>query len=276
MVKLRAIVTLTLFVILSINLVEPLMHKSLSKFLGSLASVKHVRIPEVLNQLCNESQGSDTIRQDACYGCFYKATNQPLGYPLLVAMSSCADLYLNNTDYDHCQRYLNNATSTPNTRINPTTIYCTFLECIRQVNKDNLVSDFSFYSKMLEMITRDLFKDVKTPPKSITRSQLRQCVGEAVRMSPGFNNTDVQLAQLYVNTTACVLAKTRCALMNPITGEYQEDDLADKLHIPTVNAVLVNTDYDINIVQLPFHHGSIDVCTKQRNFEQASWPTVTC
>ncbi|XP_015436012.1 PREDICTED: uncharacterized protein LOC107191464 [Dufourea novaeangliae] len=138
MVKLRAIVTLTLFVILSINLVEPLMHKSLSKFLGSLASVKHVRIPEVLNQLCNESQGSDTIRQDACYGCFYKATNQPLGYPLLVAMSSCADLYLNNTDYDHCQRYLNNATSTPNTRINPTTIYCTFLECIRQVNKDNL------------------------------------------------------------------------------------------------------------------------------------------
>ena len=78
------------------------------------------------------------------------------------------------------------------------------------------------------------------------------------------------------NATACVLAKTRCSQMNPITGEFQEDDLANKLNIPTVNAVLVNTNYDINIVQLPFHSSSIDVCAKYRNYEQASWPTVMC
>ncbi|XP_053970669.1 uncharacterized protein LOC128872230 isoform X2 [Hylaeus volcanicus] len=202
-----------------------------------------VRIPELLNQLCNQSQGSNAILQDACYGCFFKATNQPLGYPLLVAMSNCANIYLNDTDYRHCQQYLRNATTSIDTRINPTTVYCTFLECIRQVNKDNL---------------------------------LRECVGEAIRMFPRFNNTDVQLAQLFVNTTACVLAKTRCALMNPITGEFQEDDLANKLHIPSINAVLVNTDYNINIVQLPFHYGSVDVCAKYRNFEQATWPSVTC
>ncbi|XP_031828033.1 uncharacterized protein LOC116425015 [Nomia melanderi] len=243
MVKPRGFSAATLFVILGVNLVETLVPESLSKLLGSLTSIKHVRIPELLNQLCNESQGSDAIRQDACYGCFFKATNQPLSLPMLVAMSSCADLYLNNTDYGHCQQYLNNATSTLNTRANPTTIYCTFLECIRQVNKDNL---------------------------------LRDCIGEAIRASPGFNFTDVQLAQLFVNTTACVLAKTRCALMNPITGELQDGDLANKLHAPSVNAMLVNTDYDINIVQLPFHYGSIDVCAKYRNYEQANWPTVTC
>ncbi|KAK1121628.1 hypothetical protein K0M31_010416 [Melipona bicolor] len=212
MVKLRVSPVLILLAVFSVNLVEPLVKESLSKFIGSLTGVTQVRIPELLNQLCNESQGSDTVRRDACYGCFFRASSQTVGYPLLMALSNCANIYLNNTDYGHCQQYL----------------------------------------------------------------RLRECVGEAVRAFPSFNTTDVKLAQLYVNTTACVLAKTRCSQMNPITGEFQEDDLANKLHIPTVNAVLVNTDYDINIVQLPFHSSSIDVCAKYRNYEQASWPSVGC
>ncbi|KOC63458.1 hypothetical protein WH47_01948 [Habropoda laboriosa] len=214
MAKLRVSVFLITLGIVNVNLVEPMVQQSLSKFLESLAGVKHVKIPELLNQLCNESQGSNIVLRDACYGCFFRATSLPLGYPLLMAMSNCADLYLNGTDYGHCQQYL--------------------------------------------------------------AAKLRECVGEAIRMFPKFNTTDVQLAQLYVNTTACVLAKTRCSYMNPITGEFQEDDLANKLHIPTINAMLVNTDYDINIVQLPFHYSSIDVCAKQRNYEQASWPGVMC
>ncbi|XP_076248375.1 uncharacterized protein LOC143188174 [Calliopsis andreniformis] len=241
--QLREFAIVLLLIIFNVNSVTPLMQESLSKLLGSLGAIKHVRIPELLNQLCNESQGSDSVLQDACYGCFFKATNQLLGYPLLVSMSNCADVYLNNTDYGHCQQYLSNSTSMTNTKVNPTTIYCTFLECIRQVNKDTL---------------------------------LRECVGEAIRMFPSFNTTDVQLAQLFVNTTACVLAKTRCALMNPITGEFQEDDLASKFHIPTINSLLVNTDYNINIVHVPFHYGTIDICAKYRNYEQAAWPSVTC
>ncbi|XP_076285796.1 uncharacterized protein LOC143211743 isoform X3 [Lasioglossum baleicum] len=167
MVKPRSFAVLTLFVTFGVNIVEPLVHEGLSKFLGSLTAVKHVRIPELLNQLCNESQGSDAIRQDACYGCFFKATNQPLSYPMLVAMSSCADLYLNNTDYVHCQQYLNNATSTLNTKANPTTIYCTFLECIRQVNKDNLdarvklrTSPSPRTSRKTSFIYRKLYKQI--------------------------------------------------------------------------------------------------------------------
>lgn len=65
-----------------------------------------MRIPELLNQLCNQSQGSNTTRRDACYGCFFRATSQTVGYPLLMAISNCADIYLNNTDYGHCQQYL--------------------------------------------------------------------------------------------------------------------------------------------------------------------------
>lgn len=111
--------------------------------------------------------------------------------------------------------------------------------------------------------------------------QLKQCVGEAARMFSNFNETynnytDTQLAQLFVNTTACVLAKTRCSYMNPVTGQLQEDDIATKLHLPMLNAIFVNTDYDINIVQLPFRYGSIDVCSKYRNIQQATWPSVAC
>lgn len=64
--------------------------------------------------------------------------------------------------------------------------------------------------------------------------------------------------------------------MNPVTGELQDDDIINKLHLPSLNAILINTDYDINIVQLPFRYGSVDVCTKYRNVEQATWPSVVC
>uniref|UniRef100_A0A0C9RCW5 Myo16 protein n=1 Tax=Fopius arisanus TaxID=64838 RepID=A0A0C9RCW5_9HYME len=57
---------------------------------------------------------------------------------MLLSMSACADLYLDDSNYGHCSGYLKNATTNAATRATPTTIYCTFLECIRQVNKDNL------------------------------------------------------------------------------------------------------------------------------------------
>lgn len=100
-------------------------------------------------------------------------------------------------------------------------------------------------------------------------------------MLPGFdgsyaNYTSVQVAQLFVNATACLLAKTRCSFTNPVTGEIQDADIVNRLHLPSLNAILVNTDYDINIVQVPFRHGSVDACTKYRSVHQATWPSVVC
>ncbi|XP_011145721.2 uncharacterized protein LOC105186907 isoform X2 [Harpegnathos saltator] len=243
MTKATAVVILILFSTSGVHHVDSLMQESLGKFLGSFAAFKQVRIPDLLNQLCNSSQGSNTTRRDACYGCFYRASILPQGYAMLIAMSTCADSYLNNTSYGHCQSYLRNATTMPNVRVSPTIIYCTFLECVRQVNKDSL---------------------------------LRECVREAMRMIPMFNSTERQLTQLFVNTTACVLAKTRCSYTNPVTGALQDDDIVNKLHLPTMNAILVNTEYDINIVQLPFRHSNVDVCSKYRNVQQATWPSVVC
>jgi len=95
--------------------------------------------------------------------------------------------------------------------------------------------------------------------------------------SSSMNYTETQLGRLFVNTTACVLAKTRCSYVNPVTGQLQDgDDIASKLHLPSINAILVNTDYDINIVQLPVRYGNEDVCAKYRNVQQATWPSVAC
>lgn len=111
--------------------------------------------------------------------------------------------------------------------------------------------------------------------------QLGECVREAATVFPSIDNTyvnltDAQLAQLFLNITVCVLAKTRCSYMNPVTGELQEDDIVNKLQLPSLNAILVNTDFDITILQMPFRHSSVDVCAKYRNVEQATWPGVAC
>ena len=108
--------------------------------------------------------------------------------------------------------------------------------------------------------------------------QIQTCVGESLKMSTNFLLTDVNLSQLFVNTTACILAKTRCAATNPITGAYQhEDDLiSNKLKSSSINSILVNSDYDIIIMQLPFGHGVVDECAKYRNVEQASWSSAKC
>ncbi|XP_043666591.1 uncharacterized protein LOC122628392 isoform X1 [Vespula pensylvanica] len=156
---------------------DALIPDGLSKLFGSLATIKSVRIPELLNQLCNESQGANVMLRDACYGCFYRASNQPTGYPLLLAMSACADMYLNNTDYGHCQAYLRNATNNLNNRVGPVTIYCTFLECIRQVNKDTLVT-YNVTSPPFSLLSRTLSRSNRNPIDSRTLILGRKGVGK--------------------------------------------------------------------------------------------------
>ncbi|XP_048516326.1 uncharacterized protein LOC105690759 isoform X2 [Athalia rosae] len=118
----------------------PFVQEALAKVFGpSWGPYANLRTVQLLNQLCNESQLDDNVRKDACYGCFFRASNQAAsGYPMLLAMATCADTYLNNTNYGHCQTFLRNATNSISTRTSPGIIYCSFLECIRQVNKDML------------------------------------------------------------------------------------------------------------------------------------------
>lgn len=144
MTRAALVVILILFSISSVNFVDSLVQDNWGKFLGTFNAIKQyivpilfslcakkkkrkilllpipralcnntltflsrVKIPELLNQLCNQSQGSNAnLQRDACYGCFYRASILPQGFSMLAAMSTCADDYLNNTSYGHCQAYL--------------------------------------------------------------------------------------------------------------------------------------------------------------------------
>lgn len=82
----------------------------------------------------------------------------------------------------------------------------------------------------------------KPPPRNLTRRilsadeyfpQLIDCISEAASGFPNISNTyvnltDTQVAQLFINASIRVLAKTRCSYMNPVTGE--DDDIVNKLH----------------------------------------------
>ncbi|XP_011689026.1 PREDICTED: uncharacterized protein LOC105450738 [Wasmannia auropunctata] len=132
------LVILILLSVSSVSRVDSLLQENLGNFFGTYgANVRQVKIPDLLNQVCNRSQGN-TTRRDACYGCFYRASVLPQGFPMLVNISGCADTYLNNTAYGHCQAYLRNTTRVPYGR-SARLIYCSFLECIRQVNTNSLV-----------------------------------------------------------------------------------------------------------------------------------------
>ncbi|XP_046623630.1 uncharacterized protein LOC124306727 isoform X1 [Neodiprion virginianus] len=287
----------------------PFVQEALAKVFGHWTPYSNVRTIQLLNQLCNESQKDDEVRTDACYGCFFRSSNQPPGYPMLLTMASCADTYLDNTDYGHCQSYLRNATNSISTRTSPGVIYCSFLECIRQVNKNMLEANevappidqrrlqargtssvltasnnnehHSHYFASFHFSRRNLQRRksicVIVDGRKSDGNTIAQCVNEAKAMFSNFKCADFQLTQLFVNATVCVLAKTRCSYLNPITGITQENELANKLNIVSINALQVNTDYDLNIIRVPFvNPAQGDECGKFRNVDQASWPSAEC
>ncbi|CAD6215908.1 GSCOCG00000725001-RA-CDS [Cotesia congregata] len=197
---------------------------------------------------------------------------------MLLSMSSCAELYLGDSDYGHCQEYLKNAVANSELNSSPAVIYCTFLECVRQVNKDSLVNinQIRYYLFAYGFLFISFFFFLQFGFHFVRRA-IQTCIRESLDMFDNFTASDMKLAQLVVNTTACILAKTRCGSMNPITGAYKASNTSTKYSIiPTINAILVNTDYNINIIQMPFGHGVIDECAKYRNIEQASWPNLQC
>ncbi|XP_058800001.1 uncharacterized protein LOC131669260 [Phymastichus coffea] len=276
-----------------------------------------VKTAQLLNQLCNESQDDESVNRDACYGCFFRASSHQSRYPLLLSMADCADNYLNNTEYRHCAQYLKNATSSVSAGSNPSLIYCSFLECVRQVNKDQLSAlvqaprdrrngkrcapvvvnynnfrnnsnifarnTWSGYLKRTVCIIKEINFESYTArpgaepvdPRILKYYRIRECVSEAAQLMSMSNpdGTSIQLPELFVNTTACILAKTRCENPNPINGAISDDYWKDK---NLLNALFVNSDYDITILRLPFGGFVPDECHKYRNLEVASWPTTKC
>lgn len=103
------------------------------------------KLLSLLNLLCNVTQNISVVARDACYGCFFRSALLTTGPTLLVQLSQCATIYLNNTVYNVCAQQLQQlatgvrATSSPTIQ-NCYTGYCEFVQCLRRVNSNQLVN----------------------------------------------------------------------------------------------------------------------------------------
>lgn len=171
---------------------------------------------QLLNNLCNTTQSSVQLR-DACYGCFFRAGSLPPGPPQLVALSQCATLYLVNTIYQPCAQELASiivglkpVQPSYGAALKPTLCtfgYCEFVRCIRRANSYNLVIIWLKISLLWFNINISIGFQINT-------CFLANLVARDF-------NVFAHRINFYTNITACILARTRCSDVNPITGDLQ-------------------------------------------------------
>lgn len=151
--------------------------------------------------------------------------------------------------------------------------YCGFVRCVRSVNADLLVRWFCQKNITLSFL---LF-------------QILRCYNES-RLINTLTYTNQQV-NFYKNITSCILARSRCSLYNPITGQnitskaYISDDhhniFWSKFQTPALvqlaNTVQVTPSGELRIVALP---SSVAVrkyfCSNQNNLMQSTWMSFVC
>ncbi|XP_055381480.1 uncharacterized protein LOC129612055 isoform X2 [Condylostylus longicornis] len=153
------------------------------------------KLLSLLNLLCNTTQVTNLTTRDACYGCFFRAGNQPTGPSQLQALNDCANLYINGTAYSTCAVNLNLIVNGTIPTQAPTTVcysgYCEFVRCVRRINANILISG---------------------------------CIQENVGR---FDLTQpLPRVYFYSNVTACILARARCNPYNPVSGILQQPNTA--------------------------------------------------
>ncbi|XP_059615428.1 uncharacterized protein LOC132260989 [Phlebotomus argentipes] len=138
------------------------------------------RLMALFNFICNATQTVVTSR-DACYGCFFRAAQQPaVNGALATFLAQCAALYLVNSTYAACVN-----------TFQPTavcTAHCAFVQCIRRRNSQLLMDE---------------------------------CMTQALAVNPAFAATSAGRIALLGNATGCILARARCSPYNPITGDLR-------------------------------------------------------
>lgn len=88
----------------------------------------------------------------------------------------------------------------------------------------------------------------------------------------------------YTNTTSCILAKTRCNLYNPITGEIQRPQqiLSSTSSVSSnilylSNALQITPTGDIRIISFPASVGVADLfCSTRGVLDQSSFGNAVC
>ncbi|KAL5282622.1 hypothetical protein ACFFRR_005616 [Megaselia abdita] len=226
------------------------------------------KLLSLLNLLCNATQTTSTEKRDACYGCFFRIGNMITGMKttlleasdaenqLLSALRICALDYLKSTMYEICTNELTKALSSLTTIVYGRSIgflsgycpvgYCEFVRCIRRINANNLVNS---------------------------------CFMENY---PNFNLTNGVVSNrifFITNVTACILAKSRCSLYHPISGEYKPQQQPQPgISISYYNSMQIAPNGDIKLVSYPYTTKVAELfCSNSLNgLEQAVYREFIC
>ncbi|KAM7341318.1 uncharacterized protein ACRADG_012228 [Cochliomyia hominivorax] len=276
-----------LYTVVFIFMVSRQLHASFGSYWNKLAAVtegscavQNVKLLSLLNLLCNTTQTTSIQMRDACYGCFFRAGSIINGPTLLSSLNDCARLYIAESEYATCAANLQalvdgNRPQLPDPSVSGFcfTGYCDFVRCVRRINARQLIS--TCYAESLGM--REL-------------------------------ESDSDRIYFYTNITSCILAKSRCAQYNPISGELQNQiyvsgitptgsAAVNKLNaatngwvrphppLPTVapptlyfNSLQVSENGDIRIITFPTTSASITdlFCSRFPNLQQAGFGTYNC
>lgn len=132
---------------------------------------------------------------------------------------------------------------------------------------------FVFYS--IEFIYVKKFNNITTS----SFPQVSSCFNENY---PNFNLTNGVIANrifFITNVTSCILAKSRCSLYHPISGEYQPQQQPQPgLAISYYNSLQIAPNGDIKLVTFPYSTKTAELfCSNSLNgLEQAVYRNFVC
>ncbi|XP_073965895.1 uncharacterized protein isoform X1 [Choristoneura fumiferana] len=211
--------------------------------LAALCPSNGAQLQNLLNIVCSTAQPTNVTLRDACITCFSSVTSMPEGPQELNALSTCATQYFVNTTYAACATALATLSSSA-LNVQPSGCfmgYCDFVRCLRRTNSINLIT---------------------------------QCTREA---RTGVNITlDADNVRFYTNVTSCLLAKARCSIFNPITGDPQTPGFTST-GARVSNALQFSAAGELRI--LAFSAATpvtSSFCSTSSNLTQTSWLTNLC
>ncbi|XP_059062023.1 uncharacterized protein LOC131854861 [Achroia grisella] len=201
------------------------------------------QLQNLLNIVCSTAQPTNITIRDACVNCFASVTSMPEGPQELTALGACATQYFVNTSYASCATALV-ALSTSALNVQPSGCYmgyCDFVRCLRRINSMNLII---------------------------------QCTREA---RTGVNiMLDNDNVRFFTNVTSCILAKTRCGIFNPITGEPQVPGSSSS-GTRVSNALQFSESGELRILAFSASTPVMNsFCSTSTNLTQNSWLTNEC
>ncbi|KAI4463859.1 hypothetical protein MML48_4g00009093 [Holotrichia oblita] len=257
----------------------------------------------------NIANGTNNTLRDACIGCFQSAIVASNNQPSVASIVACATMYLINTNYSSCFNLptVPPPTTTTPRPTSPTTMTTTTTTTTTTTRPPTTTTTATTTTRPPTTPT--------TPPPTTTPGidpRLKRSLNININCDTGYcgyvqcirsvnanlliagcyrearigNNATFpnQQVNLYKNITSCILAKSRCSSINPISGQPQNGryttQVSSKFGTTTTAyyyTLQISSNGELRIIGLP---SSIsiqqDFCGTNTNLVESSWNSFVC